>query len=206
VHDLFPHPTSGPQLPQDGHLSYYPLAFDPSAADELVRHLLEQIPWRNDEVILFGKRIQTARQTAWFGDQPFEYVYSRIPRIAQAWLPVLLRIKHHIEALSATRYNCCLLNLYHDGSQGMAWHSDDEPTMDPDAPIASVSLGAERRFCFRHKKLPSLKTQITLGHGSLLIMHPPTQAHWLHALPKSTPVTSPRINLTFRSFRLPSQG
>ena len=115
----------------------------------------------------------------------------------QAWTSDLLQMKHKIEQLTGHTYNSCLLNLYHSGAEGMGWHSDDEKELDARAPIASVSLGAQRKFAFRHKQ-DKTTSSLFLENGSLLIMHPPIQEHWHHSLLKTKTVTDPRINLTFR--------
>ena len=111
----------------------------------------------------------------------------------------MLRLKATVEAIAGASFNSCLINLYHHGEEGMSWHSDDEPSLVRGATIASVSLGAERKFAFKHKREPGLTASIVLEHGSLLLMKGATQEHWLHALPKTKRVSAPRINLTFRS-------
>jgi alkylated DNA repair dioxygenase AlkB len=106
-------------------------------------------------------------------------------------------IKTKLEQISGSEFNSCLLNFYHDGSDGMGWHSDDEKELDAQAPIASLSLGAKRKFAFRHKK-DKTTTPLFLENGSALIMHAPTQEYWQHSLLKTKTSTTPRINLTFR--------
>jgi len=115
------------------------------------------------------------------------------------WNEHLLNLKAIIEERCHTRFNSCLLNLYDHGDQGMSWHSDDEKSLAMHAAIASVSFGAERRFCFKHKRTAQT-AEIVLEHGSLLVMRDKTQTHWLHSIPKSKRITEPRINLTFRTF------
>jgi alkylated DNA repair dioxygenase AlkB len=115
----------------------------------------------------------------------------------QAWTPALLSLKKELEELVQSDFNSCLLNFYHDGDDGMGWHSDDEQELDPDAPIASLSLGAKRKFAFRHKQ-DKTTIPLYLENGSALIMRSPTQQFWQHALLKTKAVSSPRINLTFR--------
>ena len=186
-------------LPQDGTVIHHgPLLTEPEATAAFTT-LITELPWQHDEVRLFGKRIVTARKVSWHGDLPFSYTYSGIPRSAQPWTSTLAAIKTRIEATTGTTYNSCLANLYHNGTEGMAWHSDDEPMLLAHAPIASLSLGAPRRFDFKHKKDPSLRASILLEHGHLLLMLNETQTHWLHALPKTQKIQTPRINLTFRT-------
>jgi alkylated DNA repair dioxygenase AlkB len=171
------------------------LSFD--QANEYFDSLLQNIPWKNDEVVVFRKRIVTKRKTAWYGDSNYVYIYSNTIKQALPWTRELVNLKQIVENLSNTKFNSCLLNLYHNGNEGMGWHSDDEKSIEDNSTIASVSLGAERKFSFKHKQ--SNKTiSLLLEHGSLLLMKDATQKNWLHSLPKSSKITLPRINLTFR--------
>jgi len=185
-------------LPFDGEVYYHGAIYDPEKADAMFRYLLEDIPWKHDEVFLFGKHITTARKVAWFGDEDYSYAYSGKSRTAIPWTPELLEIKNLTEDRSGVIYNSCLLNLYAEGTQGMGWHSDDEACLGNQPNIASLSFGAERRFDFRHKSSQQ-KLSIILQHGSLLVMQGETQHHWQHQIPKTKKVTQPRINLTFRT-------
>jgi alkylated DNA repair dioxygenase AlkB len=171
-----------------------------SETDELFRCLAKEVDWKQDEVVMFGKRITMRRLTAWYGDRPFEYTYSQVSRQALPWTKTLAEIKVEVEKISGESFNSCLLNFYHDGEDYMGWHSDDEPELDPTASIASVSLGAERKFSFKHRRSKQT-VSVFLNDGSLLLMKPPTQEHWLHTLRKSKKVSKGRINLTFRSLR-----
>ena len=186
-----------PQLPRDGHIQYIPDAFDQDLAAALFDHLLETLPWQPDELIMFGKRILTQRRVVWVGDPECCYTYSGIKRVPQPWTAALLSTKRIVENLAGCPFNACLINLYHNGTEGMGWHADDERELDPSAPIASLSLGGLRKFAFRHKQD---KTRLTLSleHASVLIMHPPTQTHWSHSLLKTRRPVPARINLTFR--------
>jgi len=141
--------------------------------------------------------VTTRRKVVWVGDPKCTYSYSGIKRQPQAWTPELVSIKNRIESLANAEFNSCLLNFYHDGEDGMGWHSDDEKELDAHSPIASVSLGSTRKFAFRHKKQKSTAT-LFLENGSALIMNAPTQEFWQHALLKTKTIHMPRINLTFR--------
>lgn len=186
-------------LPYDGTVNYFGQII-PENANHFLLNLFENIEWKNDEVIIFGKRHVTKRKTAWYADEPFEYNYSNTTKIALLWTDELLELKSIAEKLSGESYNSCLLNLYHDGNEGMGWHSDDEKTIVKNSAIASMSFGAERKFSFKHK-VSKETISIMLENGSLLVMKNETQTHWLHAIPKSTKIKSPRINLTFRKFQ-----
>ncbi len=185
-------------LPADGVVHYYGRLLRRETADAYYRQLLQHIEWRNDEAILFGKRIVTKRKVAWYGAQPFEYTYSNVTKYALPFTEMLLALKALVELHSDDTYNSCLLNLYHSGEEGMAWHSDGEPDLKKDGAIASLSFGAERKFAFRHKRTGD-KVELLLEHGSLLIMKGTTQTHWLHRLPPTKKITTPRVNLTFRT-------
>ena len=181
----------------DGAAYYYGKIFAFDEANEYFQSLLQNISWKNDEVVVFGKHIVTNRKTAWYGDSSYVYVYSNIEKKALPWTNVLVSLKQIVENHSYTKFNSCLLNLYNDGNVGVGWHSDDEKSIEDSSCIASVSLGAERNFTFKHKQSKKI-ISILLEHGSLLLMKDTTQKNWLHCLPKSVKITLPRINLTFR--------
>lgn len=197
--DLFGDEQGEPHnlLPYDGVVQYHGVLLSGDEANHYLQRLLQSIDWQHDEAIIDGKRIVTARQVAWHADKPFEYTYSKTTKIAQPWTPELIALKTRVEQHCGERFNACLLNLYHDGSQGMSWHSDAERQLKRHGAIASFSLGAERKFAFKHKSSKH-STSLMLQHGSLLVMKGCTQTHWLHRLPPTTKIHSPRVNLTFR--------
>ena len=191
-------PQSRNLLPRDGEAIYFGPLCTANEADELFAALMEEIDWQHDRVKLYGREIVTKREVAWHGDAAFQYTYSHNTKTALPWTPTLQNIKQMVEAESGDSFNCCLLNLYHSGEEGMAWHADDEKELLPDGAIASVSLGAPRRFVFRHKA-DKEKAEILLAHGSLLLMRGTTQSHWEHSLPVMKRANGARINLTFRT-------
>ena len=197
--DLFESLVGEPRnlLPKNGRSNYYGSVISVSESDDYLEDLLDKVEWKNDEVITFGKKIITKRKTAWYGDKPFKYTYSNTTKQALSWIDELLELKSIVEKISGETFNSCLLNLYHNGSEGMTWHSDAEKDLKKNAAIASLSFGAERKFSFKHKESKETISLI-LQHGSLLIMKGETQNHWLHCLPKTTKTNLPRINLTFR--------
>lgn len=198
--DLFNTPVEKHKnwLPYGGIVNYYGKLFNKQAADYYFQELLNDIEWRNDEAIIFGKKVVTKRKVAWYGDQQFEYTYSQVTKTALPWTTALLELKRKVELATGERVNSCLLNLYHNGAEGMAWHSDGEADLKKDGAIISLSFGAERKFSFKHKETKE-KIELMLEHGSLLVMAGPTQTHWLHRLPPTKKVHTPRINLTFRT-------
>jgi len=185
-------------LPKDGIVKYYGKVFSRQQADHYLQTLLQTIEWKNDEAQWYGKIITTKRKVAWYGNLPFSYTYSNVTKTALPFTNELLHLKQIAEETTGEQYNSCLLNLYHNGEEGMAWHSDAEKDLKKDGAIASLSFGAERKFAFKHKE--SKETiSLTLEHGSLLLMAGTTQSHWLHRLPPVKGVRSPRVNLTFRT-------
>lgn len=185
-------------LPKDGTVNYYGKLFAENEADYFFTVLLDSIDWKNDEAIIFGKKIITKRKVAWYGDRPFSYTYSKVTKEALPWTPELVILKQRIEVATGERFNSCLLNLYHSGEEGMAWHSDDEIDLKKNGAIGSITLGAERKFAFKHKHTQD-RVDVLLEHGSLLVMKDTTQTYWLHRLPPSKKVQKARINLTFRT-------
>lgn len=184
-------------LPKDGTVNYYGKILTKEEADYFYLNLLEKIDWKNDEAIIFGKKILTKRKVAWLGNKDFNYTYSKSTKTALPWSEDLLLLKNKIEEKTGEKFNSCLLNLYHDGSEGMAYHSDAEKDLKKNGAIASLTLGAERKFSFKHKTSGE-RIDLFLEHGSLLIMKDETQTNWLHRLPPTKKIRTPRINLTFR--------
>jgi len=185
-------------LPQDGVVNYYGKLFSEEESNTFFEELWHTIDWRNDEAMMFGKKIITKRKVAWYGDSPFRYTYSKVTKEALPWTPELLTLKNRIETATGETFNSCLLNLYHSGDEGMAWHSDDEIDLKRNGAIGSITFGAERKFAFKHKHIDQ-KVEMLLEHGSLLVMKDTTQTFWLHRLPPTKKVKKPRINLTFRT-------
>lgn len=194
--------TSSPQetnlLPYDGTVNYYGSVFNKEKADYYLEQLLSTIEWKNDEAVIFGKLITTKRKVAWYAEEPFEYTYSNITKRALPFTKELLALKTITEQRTGETYNSCLLNLYHDGNEGMAWHSDAEKDLKKDGAIGSLSFGATRKFAFKHKQTKET-VAVILEHGSLLVMKGTTQTHWLHRLPPTKLAKTPRVNLTFRT-------
>src|SRR5918911_2466736 len=187
-------------LNQDGNVNYYGKILSSQVANQYFDLLMQNIQWEKDEVIIFGKHITTKRKVAWYGDSEYLYTYSNATKRALAWTKELSELKQIVEEYAGIKFNSCLLNLYHNGNEGMGWHSDDEESLGKNNTIASLSFGAERKFSFKHKQTKHI-VSLVLEHGSLLVMKGATQSNWLHSLPKSKNITQPRINLTFRTIR-----
>ncbi len=189
-------------LSRDGNVDYHPDIFDSRTCSALFNILMDSLDWQVDQIMMFGKMITTKRKVFWVGDPECAYTYSGVKKSPQPWTPELLSIKEKLETVAQWQFNSCLLNLYYDGSEGMGWHSDDEKELEQTAPIASLSLGGERKFTFKHKT-DKTNASLILANGSVLIMHAPTQAFWQHSLVKTKLAVAPRINLTFRAIRKP---
>lgn len=182
---LFERTTTPPKnlIPHGGEAVYHGIVFDERFCDKLFEKLLRLVAWKNDEGIMYDKPYVTNRKIAWYS-----------PR--RQWFPELLEMKEKVEKITGVRYTHVLLNLYESGDVGLGLHRDKE-SWEEDSNIASVSLGAERRFDFQHIATKK-KISIVLEHGSLLEMKGELQNFWKHGLPKSKKVLHPRINLTFR--------
>jgi hypothetical protein len=164
------------------------------------------VPWKQEQISLWGRRHPLPRLTCWVADPGCGYRYSGLEQRIEPWTPSLERLRSQLHRTLGCRFNALLLNLYRDGSDRMGWHADDEPELDPDAPIASLSLGATRCFQLRPRRpIDGLRQTLSLelGDGDLLVMDPPTQRHWQHQLPARRRVQQLRINLTFRVVQSP---
>jgi len=181
-------------------ISYLGVVLEQAKAQQYFQLLQEEIAWQHDELTIFGRRIVTKRLVAWYGDRDYEYIYSRSSKRALKWSTNLLQLKSLVEEKTGCSFNSCLLNYYHNGEEGMGWHSDDEKSLEEPIHIASLSLGARRRFDFRNKKTKE-KESIWLDNGGLLLMKHPNQQLFQHSLPKSKKILEPRINLTFRRMK-----
>lgn len=203
--DLFQQALNSPVgiLPYDGTVWYHPHFIGAAQSDHYLQRLYDELDWQRDELMMFGKRIITKRMVTWYGDSELSYTYSKIERKAKPWPAVLWEIKAYLEKSTQTSFNSCLGNLYHNGEEGMSWHSDDEPELAYNGVIASVSFGAVRPFQFQHKR-DRKKITLELLPGSLLLMQGETQLHWKHQLPVTKKVKTARINLTFRTI-VPNQ-
>ena len=182
---------------QDGQAHYFGPILTEEQNSYYWEELLHKMEWANEKVVMFGKEITTKRKVAFYADESIEYTYSNKTKKGLPWTPSLLSIRELVSKHTHQSYNACLLNLYHDGEEGMGWHSDDEREIVPNSSIASLSIGAERKFRFKHKATKETQS-LLLQNGSLLEMAGSLQQNWWHALPKSKKVNGPRINLTFR--------
>lgn len=185
-------------LPRDGVIYYYPDFFTEDESREFFQILLTETPWKQEPIKIFGKEVMQPRLTSWYGDNGLSYRYSGLSMQGAGWTPTLLRIKEKIETKTESRFNGVLLNLYRDQNDSMGWHRDNEKALGTRPVIASVSLGATRRFLLRHYEIKDLKQEMELKDGSLLLMKGKTQHFWQHSVPKENSATGPRINLTFR--------
>lgn len=194
---LFPKDKITFDLP-DAEITYYPDFFSTEKANELFRKLIEEIPWQQDSITVFGKTHPQPRLTALFGNDGKTYSYSNIIMQPNKWTPILMYIKNEIEEVCHENFTTVLLNLYRNGKDSNGWHADNEKELGRNPVIASVSFGAERSFHLQHNSIKEAKLKITLEHGSLLLMKGTTQHFWKHQIPKTAKPIGERINLTFR--------
>ncbi|SEK46219.1 Alkylated DNA repair dioxygenase AlkB [Aquimarina amphilecti] len=180
-------------LPKGGIVNYYRNMIPHDKATNYLKQLLESIQWENDTYHIAGKKITTNRKIAWYGNTSFELNYSKTKKKGYLWTKVLLELKVEIERITNETFNSCLLNLYHTGEDSLGWHSDSEK-----GAVASLSLGAARKFVFKNKSTKE-KVDFNLSNGDLLVMKGDTQENWLHTVPRTKKVSTPRINLTFRT-------
>ncbi|PKV14360.1 alpha-ketoglutarate-dependent dioxygenase AlkB [Xanthomonas prunicola] len=167
-------------------------------ADALMQALLDQVQWEVHRIRMFGRVVDSPRLSSWIGDPDASYRYSGTQFAPQPWLEVLQPVRARLQDETGCPFNSVLVNRYRSGADAMGWHSDDEPELGAQPMIASLSLGAARRFAFRHCNDAALKQTLELGHGDLLLMAGETQQHYKHALPRTARPVGERINLTFR--------
>ncbi|MCQ4327496.1 alpha-ketoglutarate-dependent dioxygenase AlkB [Stutzerimonas stutzeri] len=182
----------------DACLRYLPHWLDRATADVWLHRLIAETPWEQPQVRVYGRTLAVPRLVAWYGDAEARYRYSGLLHEPLPWTPLLEEIRRRLQAEVDGRFNGALLNLYRDGQDAMGWHSDDEPELGCEPLLASLSLGAVRRFDLRRKGSSRIEHSLALGHGSLLVMGGATQHHWQHQIARTRQVLTPRLNLTFR--------
>lgn len=182
----------------DAEVAFGPRWLPETDADRLLRGLREEVPWEIHRIRLFGREHASPRLSCWIGDPGTGYRYSGSYFEPHPWPPGLAGLRERLAAELGIGFNSVLANLYRDGGDCMGWHSDDETELGPEPVIASVSLGATRRFVLKHRREPQCKLEIALPHGSLLVMSGATQRNYRHALPRTAKLVGERINLTFR--------
>ena len=193
-HALFEEEPTGPGL----GLTIIRSAVDVAAADAVFSALRTKVAWRQDHLKMFGNLIPVPRLESWVADEGLDYTYSGIHHEPDPWIDELVELRDLSSSHTGTRFNSVLCNLYRDGSDGVDWHADDEPEFGPMPVIASWSLGATRRFDLRRVDDHSIKVELELHHGDLVIMSGTTQELWRHRVPKTKKPVGERINLTFR--------
>jgi len=199
--DLFGSEAIDVDIP-DARIRYFPNVYSEAAANELFADINQSTPWREEEVLVWGKRHKQPRLIAWYGDPGASYSYSGTQLAPLQWTEALLAIKEKMEGYANAAFNSVLLNLYRDQNDKMGWHSDDEPELGRQPTIASLSLGETRVFLMKHKTRKELPIRrFELQRGSLLVMAGPTQQFWQHSVREESRPMGARINLTFRHIR-----
>ena len=202
--DLFSQTQQQIVLPGSGEqctLHYFPEFLTADESKQLFTQLLESTPWQQSRIRIAGRNLPIPRLNAWCGDTGANYGYSGTRLPLNCWTPELMQLRQRVEEIAQHRFNSALLNLYRDGNDSVAWHSDDEAELGPEPVIASVSLGAERRFQLK-KKQGKERYELVLASGALLVMAGVTQKLWQHQVPKEKGVVGQRVNITFREVLL----
>lgn len=195
--DLFPKETIVLPLP-DAVFEFYPNFFNKEEADMLFDKLINETPWQQDDITIFGKKIAQPRLTCLFGNEGKPYSYSGITMQPHPWNPTLIFIKERIEQISNLHFTTVLANLYRNEKDSNGWHADNEKELGRNPIIASVSFGEERKFQLKHNINSNAKMTLNLNHGSLLLMKEGSQVHYKHQIPKASQSKKARVNLTFR--------
>ncbi len=191
---------------EDGDFEYWPGFLDAKETASCFAALQSKIDWHTPRVFVYGRWIDSPRQSAWYGDGGAVYRYSGTINEPIQWLPELKNLGERLNDFCKSEFNSVLANHYRSGSDSMGWHSDDEKELGPEPVIASISLGGARRFLLRHRCHKELQThEITLESGSLLLMRGESQRAWRHSIPKTRRAVAPRINLTYRRI-MPIKG
>lgn len=187
-------PIEGPGL----EIQVHRLLLDPLESERVFESLMAEISWGQDHITMFGKQTPLPRLTAWFGDPNMNYTYSGIEMHPEPWTPVVEHLRELCNRVASHSFNSALANLYRNGQDGVAWHSDNEVELGPTPVIASLSLGGTRKFQLRRVDNPAEKREIEANSGDLIVMSGLTQQLWAHCVPKTSRHVEPRINLTFR--------
>lgn len=183
----------------DAEIRYWPRLPLPQSPETLLRALIDDTPWRAEEIVILGRRHLQPRLTAWYGDPGSRYRYSGLELEPLPWTGTLRDIRQAVETVAGTSFNSVLLNYYRDHRDAMGLHSDDEPELGPEPAIASLSLGEMRTLTLRHRRRRELAPiRLPLESGSLLLMTGKTQRNWKHGVARERRPCGPRVNLTFR--------
>ncbi len=183
----------------DGQADYCPSFLYSNLADKAFLSAVTTIPWRQERIVVYGRRLDVPRRSAWFSCNGHSYTYSNIVHEPQEFPDFLETIRQQLEDQTGYRFNSVLANLYENGQYSVGWHADNEPELGSEVNIASFSLGANRKLRLRHRSRRDLRLSVTLEHNSLLMMCAPMQDYWLHELPKTSRDVGPRVNFSFRN-------
>jgi alkylated DNA repair dioxygenase AlkB len=185
----------------DAALALWPDFLPAAESRELLRELAATAPWEQSLIRIAGRELPIPRLNVWYGDPGTNYGYSGARLESHPWTPALAALRRRVETITGREFNSALLNCYRSGLDSVDWHSDDEAVLGPEPAIATLSLGAARRFELRHRTQPGLRRHLVLENGSLLLMAGALQRHWRHRIPKQPAVADRRISITFRLVR-----
>ncbi len=198
--DLFHNDNFDPEridLP-DAELLFWPKFYSTPDAQTWFEHLMKTVAWEEKVIAMYGRDVKVPRLSAWYADTQKNYTYSGNMHTPIPWLPELFTLKQEVENRTGEKFNSVLCNLYRNGQDSVAWHSDDEAELGKEPAIASLSFGETRIFKLRRADDHTQKFDIELPSGSCVLMRGKTQQAWQHQIAKSTKPLQARINLTFR--------
>ncbi len=182
---------------QEAGLQVFESFYGVDECRKFYQRLLREQDWPDNRYVFAGRRFTLPRLQTWHADPGIVYSYSNNLLETREWSPLLSGFREKIEHFLQCSFNAVLVNWYRDGEDHVGWHADNERELGDSPLIASLTFGAERDFCFRHKRSAE-EGRVRLADGSLLVMQPHFQHHWLHSVPQDKAVTEGRINLTFR--------
>lgn len=152
---------------------------------ELFLRLQHEAPWAQRSRKMWENEVLVPRLTAAYGD------LAELP-------PYLRKLKDRLDARYDVEIGSCLVNLYRDGDDAVAWHGDDVRKVLSHPLVFTVSLGVRRRFVVRPREGgPVVRTYLP-GEGDLLVMGGRMQHEWSHAVPRDRRVSGARMSVTFR--------
>jgi len=184
-------------LRHDAWLLHEPAWLAPAQAAAALAAVRAEVTWEQREIVLFGKRVLQPRLVGWGGDLPYRYSGQTLP--PRPPTKVVAELLAGAAIVAGAPFNHVLANRYRDGQDSMGLHADAEPELGPDPVVATLSLGAARRFVIKpRRRTDGPPRALVLTAGSLLVMGGTCQRHYVHGIPRQADAAGERISLTFR--------